>query len=68
MKLIVEVKDNKAAFLVELLKSFSFVKTQTISPAKAQVLEEIKEAVENLNQVKAGKSRAKDARQLLNEL
>jgi hypothetical protein len=68
MKVLVEVKDNKGEFILELLNNFSFVKAKTISPANAQLLEELKEAIENLNQVKQGKMKARSAKDLLNEL
>ncbi|NVO12376.1 MAG: hypothetical protein HXX16_20650 [Bacteroidales bacterium] len=68
MKVLVEVKDSKANFILELLNNFSFVKAKTISPAKAQLIEEIKDAVENLNLVKQGKLKARPAKDLLDEL
>ncbi len=45
-----------------------FVKAKQISPAKAQLLEELKEAVENLNLIKQGKLKARPAKELLDEL
>lgn len=51
MKVLVDVNDNKGDLILELLNNFSFAKAKPISPAKAQLLEEIKEAVENLNLV-----------------
>lgn len=68
MKVLVEVKDSKANFILELLNNFSFVKTKTISPAKSDLIEEIREAVENLNLVKQGRLKARPAKDLLNEL
>ncbi len=68
MKVILDIPDNKASFFMELLKSFSFVKTKTISPEKAELMEDIKEAVDNLNLVKQGKLKARPAKDLLNEL
>jgi hypothetical protein len=68
MKVLVEIPDNKADFFMEVLKSFSFVKSRTLSPEKAQVLLELKEAVENLNLVKQGKLKARPAKELLHEL
>lgn len=68
MKVLLEINDNKAQFMLELLNSFSFVKTKTISPAKALLMEEIKEAVENLNLAKNGKLKTKPLNQVLNEL
>ena len=68
MKVLVDVSDNKGDFILELLNNFSFVKARPISPAKALLLDEIKEAVENLNFVKQGKLKAQPAKELLNEL
>lgn len=68
MKVLVDVIDSKADFIIELLNNFPFVKAKSISPAKARILEEIKEAVENINLVKQGKLKARSAKDLLNEL
>lgn len=68
MKIILDIKDNKADFMVELLKNFPFVKAETITPAKAQLLKELKEAVDNMTLVKKGKLKARPAKELLNEL
>jgi hypothetical protein len=68
MKILLEIKDTKAAFILELLKSFSFVKVKTISPEKARLLEEMKEAIDNLNKVKQDQLKARPAEDLLNEL
>lgn len=68
MKVLLEIPDNKAAFFMELLNNFSFVKAKTISPEKAQVLMELKEAVETLNLVKEGKLKARSAKELLHEI
>jgi polyhydroxyalkanoate synthesis regulator phasin len=68
MKVLIDIKENKVDFVMELLNSLSFVKAKTISPQKAQLIEEIKEAVENLNLVKHGKLKARKAKDLVNEL
>jgi hypothetical protein len=68
MIILLEIKDNKAPFVLELLNNFSFVKTKTITPSKALLIEEIKEAVENVNMSKKGKLKTKPLKQLLNEL
>lgn len=65
MKLIVEVEDQKAEFLLELLKQLKFVKVKPISPYKAEILEGIKEAVDQVNLAKDGKIKLKSARDLL---
>jgi hypothetical protein len=68
MKVLLDIKDNKAMHLMEVLKGLSYVKTKTISNEKALLIEEIKEAVDNLNLVKKGKLKARPAKDLLNEL
>lgn len=68
MDLLLNVKDSKAKFILELLKNFPFVKAKPITPAKMKVLEEISEAVKNVNLAKKGKLKGKPVKDLLNEL
>jgi polyhydroxyalkanoate synthesis regulator phasin len=68
MKVLLDIKESKAAFIMELLHSFSYVKAMPLSPYKAQVLEELQEAVENMKLVKEGKLTPRPARELLDEL
>ncbi len=68
MKVLLDIKDSKAHHLMEVLKGLSYVKAKTISKEKAQLIEEIKEAVENLKLVKQGKLKARPAKELLDEL
>ena len=68
MKLLLDIKDSKAAFIMELLKNFSFVKANPLTPYKAEVLEGIREAVEEMKLIKAGKLKGRPAEDLLNEL
>lgn len=68
MKILLEIKDEKAPHLVALLKELKFVKTTTITPAKALLLKEMKEAVQELNLIKKGKKKAKDAEKFINGL
>ena len=66
MRVLLDIKDNKATHLLEVLKGLSYVKTKTISNERAVLMEEIKEAVENLALARQGK--LKTARELYNEL
>jgi hypothetical protein len=68
MRVLLDIKDNKAMPLLELLKGLSYVKTKTISDEKALLIEEIKEAVEELKLVRKGKLKGIPAKQLLDEL
>ena len=67
-KVLLDIKDDKAIHLMEVLKSLPFVKAKTISDEKALLIEEIKEAVDNLNLVRQGKMKARSAKDLLNDL
>ncbi len=68
MRVLLDIKDNKAMHLLEVLKGLSYVKTKTISDEKALLMEEMKEAVDNLALVRKGKMKLKSARDLYNEL
>jgi len=68
MRVILDIQDNKALYLMEILKSLPFVKTKTISNEKALLMEEIKDAVDELNLIKKGKLKGIPAKQLLDEL
>ncbi len=68
MKVLLDIKDNKASSLIDVLNGLSYVKVKTISEEKALLIEEIKEAVENLKLVREGKLKARPARELLDEL
>ncbi len=68
MKVILDIKDNKAAFIMELLKNFKFVKAKPLTPYKAEILNGIKQAVEEMKLIKAGKLKGRNAEDLLNEL
>ena len=68
MKVILDIKDSKAAFVMELLGSLSFVKAKPLSDENAVLMDEIKEAVKDLKLVRQGKLKARPARDLINEL
>lgn len=53
---------------MELLKYFPFVKVMPLPNEKDQLIAEIKEAVKELKLVRSGKKKARDAKELLNEL
>ena len=68
MKVILDIKDDKAAFFMELIKNFSFVKAQPLTPYKEEVMNSLKDAVEEVNLVKAGRKQAQPLSDFLNEL
>ena len=68
MKVMIDIKDNKADFVMELLGNLSFVKAEPISSVKAQFFKELKSSVQEVLLAKQGKIKLKTAEQLLNEL
>ena len=68
MKVLLDIQDNKAIPLLQVLKGLPYVKAKQLTNEKALLMEEIKEAVENLKMVRKGKLKARPAKELLDEL
>ncbi|MDQ6843179.1 MAG: hypothetical protein M3Z92_02340 [Bacteroidota bacterium] len=68
MKVLLDIKDSKASFVMELLQNLPFVKAKPLTPHRAKVLEDVKEAVEEMKLVKSGKLVARNAEDLFHEL
>jgi hypothetical protein len=68
MRVLLDIKDSKAAFVMELLNSFSFIKAKELTQEKALLVEEMNEAVEEMKLIKTGKKKARNAEDFLNEL
>ena len=68
MKVLLDIKDNKALHLLEVLKGLSYVKTKRLTDEKAQLMSDVREAVDNLKLVRRGKLKARPAKELLDEL
>ena len=68
MRILLDIKDSKAVFFMELLKNFSFVKAKPIDENKNIFVEEFKEAINNVKLAKQGKIKAKPLGELLDEL
>ncbi len=68
MKVLLDIPDNKAASLMDVLKSIKYLKTTTLVDSKAELMADIKEAVEEMKLIKAGKKEGRDAEEFLNGL
>jgi len=64
------IPDNKYHLFMELAHSLNFVKKIEVeeNPGKEKILKGIKQAVKEMNLVKAGKLKTRDAKELINEL
>ncbi len=68
MKVLLDIPDNKASSLMDVLKSISYVKAKPLTNAKALLMEEIIEAVEEMKMIKTGKKKAHNVEDFLNEM
>ena len=68
MKILLDIPDNKASSLMEVLRSISYVKAKQLTDSKALLLGEIRESVEEMKLIKAGKKKGRNAEDFLNEL
>ncbi len=68
MKVLIDIPDNKAASVMEVLNSISYIKARPLTDAKVMLLEEIREAVEEMKLIKAGLKKARNAEDFLKEL
>lgn len=72
MKIELDIKENKAPFVMELLKQFSFVKVKQVKKplkrSKEALKDDIKNALQEVKKIQEGKSKGRPAEELLNEL
>lgn len=69
MEALVEKPSKKASFGSKSIKNNGLGKVKkTISPEKELLISEFKEAIAELNLIRAGKKEARNARELIDEL
>jgi len=68
MKILLDIKDDKVSFVMELLSSLSFVKVKPLTDIKAEMMSDMREAVEEVILIKEGKKQARNAEDFVNEL
>ncbi len=68
MKILLDIPDNKASSLMAVLRSISYVKAKTLTDTKAQLMQGIREVVEEMKLIRTGKKKARNAEDFLNEL
>ena len=69
MQVLVEIPDDKATFGLEVLRNLAFVKkVNPMTPEKATLFEDLKEAVKEIKLHKEGKIKLKTAQDLIDEL
>ncbi|MBX2977662.1 MAG: hypothetical protein KF905_00075 [Flavobacteriales bacterium] len=68
MKVLLDIKDDKAQFFLDLLKDLSFVKATPLDADRFRILTEWQEAMQEVARIKAGKKRGRPIQALLDEL
>ena len=69
MKILVDIQDTEADFAIKVLNSLSFVKkAQPMSKSSVDLMENLKDAAEQVRLHKQGKIKLKTAQELLSEL
>jgi hypothetical protein len=68
MKILLDIPDSKASSFMDVLRSISYVKAKQLTDTKALLMEEIREAVEEMKLIRAGKKKARNVEDFLNEL
>ncbi len=82
MRLILEIPDKKASEVLSVLNKIPYIKMKPVEGSEASIpikkvqdnthkeifLQEFKQAIEEVNLIKAGKMKGIDAKDLLNEL
>jgi len=69
-QITIHIPDNKVPFFMELVKNLKFIKKFETNEgtSKEEVLQGLQKAVEEVNQIKAGKKKAQPLSEFLNEL
>ncbi|MDO7875739.1 hypothetical protein Q5H93_13430 [Hymenobacter sp. ASUV-10] len=68
MEIVLEVPDKDAARVLELIKGIKRVKVKSAQPQDSLLMQELREAGEDLRRLKKGEEVSRPARELLNEL
>jgi len=68
MKILAEISDDKAAPFLEVPQSISFIKGHPITNPKSELISQIREAVEEMKLIRAGKKEVRDAEDFLDEI
>lgn len=69
MKVLVDIRNEaKVPFIMEFLGSQPYIKTKPLSDAGAKIMQDLKEAMNEVKLHRQGKIKLKTAEQLLSEL
>ena len=65
---LLEIEDEKTEFVLELLQYFKFVKVKSLTKQDVKLVKSLKRSFAELKLIQEGKLKARDIKDLLNEL
>jgi hypothetical protein len=68
MQYLLEVKNNKDKFVMEMLQHFRFIKTRPLTRSNMKFLSELQESIIEVNGAKKRKVKLQSAKEMLHEL
>ena len=68
MKILLEVNDSKAAFIMGMLNNFKFVKATKLTESKSNFLQGLKESVDEVKLAKKGQLETTSLNDFLDEI
>jgi hypothetical protein len=68
MKAIIDIPETKATSILDVLRSISYLKIIPLTDEKFSLMQEIKESVKEMNEIKNKKKIARNAREFLNAI
>jgi len=68
MKVVLDIKDSKAEFIIDWLKQHTYVKINPVKKPKEKLAHNLKQAIEEVKLIEAGKKEGKLLKDLVNEL
>lgn len=68
MKILLNIDEGKASFVLELLGLMKFVRVKKLTDEQAELLGDLRDAVIEINEIKKGKKSAKSADEILKKL
>lgn len=68
MKVLLDIQDGEAKHVMKMLEGLPYVRTKQLTEEKALLLEELREAAEEMKMVQQGVKQVRDAQAFINEL
>lgn len=68
MKVVLDIKDSKAEYILDLLKQYTYVKIKPMKRSKAAFLKNLEHSIEEVKLAQAGKIKLQSLEDFLNEI